>query len=168
MPVSAKKLATFCGVTDTVISPHFRGLYPIDKLDTVESFIDFNKINCLIVYANSHFFALFIDMQHKKANAFIDSMARQPKTYGLELEEFMQYFMTKYASVPFRVQSQSSDICAAYCVYFLHQMADGKPLKEAMKLFLPNQYKQNDAMVLGWMKKNFSRSNVNDLFSDLR
>ena len=143
-------------------------MYPVDKLDTVESFIDFNKNNCLIVYENSHFIALFIDMQDRKANAFIDSTARQPIAYGAELEQFMQYFMPTYASLSFRVQSQSSDVCAAYVVYFLHQLAEGKKLKQAMKLFQANQYKQNDAAVLTWMRKNFPRGSINDLLSDLK
>ena len=90
MPVSAKKLANFCGTVDTVISPYFRGLYPVDKLDIAESFIDFNKINCLIAYDNGHFVALFIDMQDKKKDAFIDSSGRLPVAYGAELEEFVR------------------------------------------------------------------------------
>ena len=167
MPISAKKLSHFCG-SDTVIGSLFRGLYPSDMLDTAADYIDYNKKNCFIIHSNGHFTAIFIDMQNKKLLSFCDSMAKQPKTYGEEVVEFIDYSMSKYSEVPFRLQSYSSDLCGVYVVFMLRKLCEDIPLKQAVKMFEPNQYKTNDKIVLSWMKHNYDASLLNDLLSDLK
>ena len=167
MPIYANKLAQFCA-RDTVISGAFRGVYTSDMLDSAADFIDYNKKNCIIVHSNDHFVCLFVDMENGMLNAFGDSMAKQPKTYGGQVVDFIDYFIPKHSELPFRVQSYASDLCAVYTVFMLRKLCENIPLKQAVKIFQPDHYKTNDKLVLSWIKANYPPSIVNDLLSDLK
>ena len=48
----------------------------------------------------------------------------------------------------FRIQAYDSVICGYFCIGFINFMFNGKTLTEFTNLFLPNDFKKNDDIIL--------------------
>ena len=54
----------------------------------------------------------------------------------------------------FRIQAYDSIMCKYFCIGFIHFMFKGKTLSEFTNLFLPNNFKKNDDMILKYFMNN--------------
>lgn len=84
-----------------------------------------------------HWVAYFV--QSPDHIEFFDSFAFLPITYGFALHS------NKHNSL--QIQSDKSDFCGHFCLYFLYHRALGKPLDFLIRDFSPYNLGQNDQMV---------------------
>ena len=54
----------------------------------------------------------------------------------------------------FRIQANDSVMCGYFCIGFIDFMLKGKTLTEYTNLFLPNNFKRNDDIILNYFIKN--------------
>ena len=54
----------------------------------------------------------------------------------------------------FRIQAYDSVICGYFCIGFINFMFNGKTLTEFTNLFLPNDFKKNDDIILSYIMDN--------------
>ena len=55
----------------------------------------------------------------------------------------------------FRIHSYDSIMCGYFCIDFIDFMFKGKSLTDFANLFLPNNFKTNDDIVLNYFMTNF-------------
>ena len=53
----------------------------------------------------------------------------------------------------FRIQTYDSVMCRYFCIEFIDFMFKGRTLTEYTNLFSPNDFKQNDNIILSYFKK---------------
>ena len=54
----------------------------------------------------------------------------------------------------FRIQAYNSTMCVYFCIRFINFMLTGKTLTEYANLFLPNNFKENDDIILNYFMSN--------------
>ena len=54
----------------------------------------------------------------------------------------------------FRIQAYDSIMCGYFCIGFIDFMLAGKSLTEFTNLFLPNNFKKNDDIILNYFTNN--------------
>ena len=54
----------------------------------------------------------------------------------------------------FRIQAYDSIMCGYFCIGFIHFMFKEETLTEYTNLFLPNNFKKNDDIVLNYLMSN--------------
>ena len=163
MSISAKFVSDFCGTVDSVISPYFRGVYSINVLDDIEPNLDLNSKNCIVIHSEHHFVGIYFETQENRS-AFIDSVKNTADSYTQDLQAFVDYYAPHYNTVPFRVQGSSSNYCAAYVIYYFHQLCDNMSISEASVLFSAGKFRENDREVISWFKQHFSKTSITGLF----
>lgn len=95
-------------------------------------------------HGGEHWFALFINDNGGKE--FFDSCGKHPSYYDL--------IVGNRNHVTFRLQSKKSDLCWAYCLFYICNRMYGMCLKNIVSKFTRN-VSQNDRMV-----KHFIRNNM--------
>lgn len=70
---------------------------------------------------------------------FFDSFAMPPIAYGFELHSHKHNLL--------QIQSNTSDFCGHFCIYYLFHRALGKPLEFLIRDFSPVNLRQNDLKV---------------------
>ena len=163
MLVSAKTVSAFCGTVDSVVSPYFRGVYSINVLDDIEPYLDLNNKNCIIIHVDNHYVGVYLET-HENRSAFIDSVRNTADSYSEDLQAFIDYYAPHYDTLPFRVQGSKSNFCAAYIIYFFHQLCGEKSLNESSDLFVAGKFRDNDRELVSWFRQHFTRSDIQDLF----
>lgn len=164
---SGKTLSDFLSSVDPVTKQYYRGTFTLDQLDNgeLDDLVDMNTKNIFVLNKNQHYFGIFAS-NYNSRSAFIDSVRVYPAGYNdEELDGFLQTFCTDdYDTLPFRVQSPHSDLCAAYTVYFFHQLCNQLTLEAACKPFRPSLYNQNDKLLMEWYADTFSATAASALF----
>lgn len=90
-----------------------------------------------------HWCAIFLD--EKGNGEFFDSLGMQPNHYSY----FFSHFLRKHCSgnITFnskRIQSDFSNICGFYCLFFLHQRLHHIRMPEILKIFSTSYLSVND------------------------
>lgn len=127
----------------------YYGIFPIDRLPIVNKFP-----TCLIINNQSsyqegeHWIAIYFD-KHKNAS-FFDSFAKSPSYYGLK--SYLKKFSNNVQINKKRIQSNFSNYCGLYCVFFLIYKLKGRSMFYFQNLFKNNPNK-NDKMFNKWINR---------------
>ena len=110
--------------------------------------------NIIIIHVNQHYIGLYIS-PYNDGSVFVDSINNAIKSYSKLLDEFVLFYSPRIRSLPFRVQSQQSELCAAYVLYFMHNLADNKKLQQTCDVFKSGDYRANDVKLRSWFRAKF-------------
>lgn len=147
---------------DRIVQNSFRGCFAINAVPTLEDKLDLNKPNVVIMNSLDshgkgrlgHWFLIFIDMESDHS-AYADPLNKPAAAYSEDLKTFLDLNIPERDEIPFRVQGGASDLCGYYVIYFAHALCSGRTLRQACKIFKPNRYSENDAVVMKWFKKTY-------------
>lgn len=78
---------------------------------------------------------------------FFDSFGHSIEYYGFS---DIAAPCVKYSTV--QLQQNSSDFCGAYCVMYSAYKLEGRTLREFIANFQPHQLRENDSVVINWLK----------------
>lgn len=135
---------------DRKASMHFKGVFPADKLPSVES------ETALVVNTDTHneegthWLAMYV--KDAKTLEFFDSFGLSPSTY----EPFISRFASNFPIIKWngeRFQSLTSNVCGQYCTYFLLKRCNGFSMDCILNNF--HYYKKNDFRLYYFFKKRY-------------
>ena len=71
-----------------------------------------------------------------------------------EIKKFISYnsFIKKIITNIFRIQAYDSIMCGYFCIKFIDLMLAGKTLTDYANIFLPNDLKRNDDIIMSFFK----------------
>ena len=126
--------------------PRFNGVYSRDNLPKLE---DETYVTNLNDYTDigSHWVALYLQ---NNGVTYFDSFGVEhiPK----EIKTFVGN--TNIETNIFRIQASDSIMCGYFCIGFIDFMFAGKTLTEFIILFSPNNFKENDDIILKYFMAN--------------
>ena len=162
--IRGDQLAHICSNLDPEIKPYFRGVYALNELLTdALSMIDLNKENYFVFNTDtkdkpgSHWVGAVIDINKK--SVFIDSYGKSPNYYDME-EFFDQACDGDFISIDKQLQSNFTNVCGLYVIYFLHFIAKGTSLTEILKTIPKMSKVLVDRYMLEWFVKNYGKTIV--------
>ena len=129
----------------------FYGVFPIDKLPSIESYP-----SCLIMNNQSskqkgeHWLSIYFN-KHGHCE-FFDSFGKSPAFYGVL--QYLKKYSTRIVYNRSMIQSNVSEYCGLYCVFFLIFKIKGHSMKFYKNLFKKNPI-SNDLMFSKWIDKYF-------------
>ena len=96
----------------------------------------------------THWVACYV---HNNNVPYFDSFSVEhiPK----EIKAFIDCSLSIAANI-FRIQAYDSIMCGYFCIDFIDFMLAGKTLTEFTNLFLPNNFKKNDDIILNYFMSN--------------
>ena len=126
--------------------PRFNGVYSRDNLPKIK---DGAYIINLDEYSDigTHWVALYVQNNDV---IYFDS-------FGVEHipKEIKTFISNKNIKTNiFRIQAYDSIMCGYFCIGFIDFMLAGKSLTEFTNLFLPNNFKKNDDIILNYFTNN--------------
>ena len=92
--------------------------------------------------SGKHWTFMFFD----EYSEFFDSLGKRPETYNDTFENMLIVHRPKYLYTCKRLQSNDSNVCGMYCIYFTYQKCLGKSFDEIIRSFT-NNCKDNDLKV---------------------
>ena len=94
----------------------------------------------------THWCAIFLD---GKGNIeFFDSYGHGPDHYGFFISQFVKQNCMKGLIVNRkRLQSDFSNVCGMYCLFYLYQRLQGVPMRDIFKAFSPVDFSWNDMFI---------------------
>ena len=127
--------------------PRFNGVYSRDNLPKIK---DGAYVINLDEYSDigTHWVALYV---HNNDVTYFDSFSVEniPK----EVKAFIDRSLSITTNI-FRIQAYDSIMCGYFCIGFIDFMLSGKTLTEFTYLFSPNNYKENDNIILNYFISN--------------
>ena len=127
--------------------PRFNGVFSIDNLPKIK---DGAYVKNLDEYSDigTHWVALYVQNNNV---TYFDSFGVEhiPK----EIITFIDRSLSITTNI-FRIQAYDSIICGYFCIGFIDFMLSGKTLTEFTYLFSPNNYKENDNIILNYFISN--------------
>lgn len=129
----------------------FYGVYAKDKLPLID------KVPAGLIMNNQssdkegeHWLAIYFD---KRGNCeFFDSFGKSPRFYGIH--KYLKSYSHKVIFNRKTIQSNFSEYCGFYCIFFLIFKFKGRSMKYFQKLFKKNP-NDNDKMFSKWIDKFF-------------
>ena len=114
----------------------FCGVFPSDKLpQTIDTY------PCRLV----------ANMASRQNAEWFDSYGKPPEFYGLAFTEFLNKHCDQWEFNDRKLQSDWSDVCGHYCIFYLSHRARGQSMKKIVQLF-GNNTVLNDSKVLWFVK----------------
>ena len=164
------QLIDLCSRIDTDIKKYFRGVFSLDTVPDSISMIDPNKPNFLIFNTEpstkpgAHWVGAFIDLQSDIV--FIDSYDQSPHYYDLE-DFFLEATGGDYITIGKKLQSDFTNVCAIYVLFFGHYLSKGYDLKKIIDLIPDHTNVLKDRHMVEWFNKNYGKSiKLNNPFID--
>lgn len=147
------------GTIDTVSSNYWRGLYSIDNLYLVESVLDLNSNNLVLINKSDQYYIVFFSTQNPNINTYVDTLAQKPQQVSTELKNFIDFYAVDHTELklPVRTKNQSS---ALFAIYFAHNLCAGKNLEEISKNFSHINLRENYSLVKDWFERKFKRQST--------
>lgn len=145
-----------------LISPsdsRFLGVFPRDLLPDRSKIISFPS--CLVFNADdsnapgSHWLALYYP--NSSSTEFFDSYALPPSLYNIPSSALTP--ISKLEQNQNQIQSENSNVCGQYCIYYLSYRALGFPLPLITSNFSCCAFEFNDNLVATYVHS-FSRSPI--------
>ena len=139
---------------DPKTSKMFCGVFPSDKLPQT-----IDKYPCGLV-ANTdpstrpgaHWVSIL--MTSRQNGEWFDSYGKPPEFYGPAFTEFLNKHCDQWELNDRKLQSDWSDVCGHYCIFYLSHRARGQSMKKIVQLF-GNDTVLNDSKVLWFVKTHF-------------
>lgn len=135
---------------NTITAPFFRGVFASDTIP------DLAERSAIVVNLDessepgSHWVAFY--KENNKRVEFFDSYGNSPEFYGDRFDNFISQFSeVNWNSTSF--QSPTSNVCGAYCIYFLFKRCQGHSLYSIISYL--NMCKTNDFRMYQFVKKTF-------------
>ena len=132
----------------------FCGVFPSDKLPQT-----IDKYTCGLV-ANTdpstrpgaHWISIL--MTSGQNAEWFDSYRKLPEFYGPAFTEFLNKHCDQWELNGRKLQSDWSDVCGHYCIFYLSHKARGQSMKKIVQLF-GNDTVLNESKVLWFVKNHF-------------
>ena len=153
---------------DPITNRKFCGVLPSDKLPKA-----IDKKPCGFI-ANTdpsrepgpHWEAFYFPSE--KEGEFFDSYGQPPEHYGNSFGDFLNNHSYEWKFNSRKLQSNWSDVCGQYCIYYLSHRARGHSMNKIVQLF-SNDTMLNDVKVSRFVKNHFriafSKPNVSSIQS---
>lgn len=84
---------------------------------------------------------------------FFDSLGRKPYDYHPYFERFLLSYDKSYMQNVKRLQNYESTLCGAYCIFYAVHRCKGYSMRAIVHKFESNTLKQNDALIVEFMKR---------------
>ncbi|GFY22116.1 uncharacterized protein TNCV_3297601 [Trichonephila clavipes] len=134
---------------DPVTAPFFRGVYASDTIPILK------KKSTIVVNLDassqprSHWLAFY---HENNCIEFFDSYGYPLEYYGEGFRDFVPKFSTvSWNCIPF--QSPTSNVCGAYCIYFIFKRSQGNSMYSITNTLLHCQ--KNDFRIFQFVKKRY-------------
>ena len=125
-------------------------MYGVFSRDNLTKIKDGTYVINLDEYSDigTHWVALYI---HNNEVTYFDSFGveHNPK----EIKGFIDRSLSITTNI-FRIQAYDSIMCGYFCIFFVDFMIAGKTLTEYTNLFSPNNFKENDDIILNYFMSN--------------
>ena len=139
---------------DPVTNKKFCGVFPNDKLPQT-----IDKYPCGFV-ANTdpstkpgiHWVSIYLSSPRK--GSWFDSYGKPAEFYGGAFTDFLEKQCDEWDVNDRKLQSDWSDVCGQYCIFFLSHRARGYSMSKILQLFDDNTM-LNDAKVSHFVKTHF-------------
>ena len=139
---------------DPITSKKFCGVFPSDKLPRT-----IDKYPCGFV-ANTdpssepglHWISIYISAERK--GSFFDSYGKPAEFYGTAFVDILNSQCDEWDFNTRKLQSDWSDVCGQYCVFYLSHRARGYSMNKIVQLFNGNTM-LNDAKVSHFVNTHF-------------
>lgn len=140
---------------DHVTRPIFMGVFASDSLPEKIDHFPFLLIanSDPSTDSGSHWLAFYISSQEE--GEFFDSYGNQPSFYSHNFTKFMERHSREIIFNSKHIQSNRSDVCGQYCLFFLIHRARATPMENIIRLFSPDK-DWNDLMVDDFISKHFA------------
>ena len=93
----------------------------------------------------THWCAIFI--RDDKYGEFFDSYGKGPGYYNSYFSIFLRENTTSFAFNEKRIQSNQSNVCGLYCLFYLHQRFKGLSLIKVNQMFSATNFELNDSFI---------------------
>lgn len=140
---------------DPILRDGVLGVYPADRLPAS---VPSGLCGLIVNTDNSsqpgtHWLALF--MHNKTAECF-DSYGQRPGSYNPLLTQWIERHASSVRVNRQRLQSDFSDVCGLYCVYFLRQRLLGRTMDQIVNSFRGSDTEANDRYMMDIMSRVYS------------
>ena len=139
---------------DAKTSKKFCGVFPSDKLPQT-----IDKYPCGLVAntdpstkSGKHWVSIYLSSPRK--GSWFDSYGKSPESYGAAFTGFLEKHYDDWDFNNRKLQSDCSDVCGQYCIFFLSHKARGYSMNKIVQLF-GNDTVLNDSKVLWFVKTHF-------------
>lgn len=161
MFTSAHDLSKILGDLDSVCNKFFRGIFPIDRVNSIETLLDLNDYNLIVINTDKygghgkHWCLIYFSTQG--SSAWVDPFAKQPQHYDHDLGEFLDFYAANRFSLSRAIQSPNSTACGLFIIYFAHKLCQGQTLQQIEGNFTSN-FQNNVEIVIAWFRSTYKFS----------
>ncbi|KAF8791612.1 hypothetical protein HNY73_006453 [Argiope bruennichi] len=134
---------------DPYTSPFFRGVFASDTIPILK------EKSAIVVNTDtssepgSHWLAFYLESDNLE---FFDSYGNPPEFYGRLFHDFVSHYSSVFwNSTP--MQSFMSNVCGAYCIYFILKRCQGKSLYSIVSNL--SECQKNDFRIYQFGKKRY-------------
>jgi hypothetical protein len=138
-----------CMKQDHRVAPYFVGVYPRNKLPSLEKFpsalianTDVNK------GPGEHWVAMYFPTDGQPM--YFDSYGLPPQK-----QEFSKYMGSQYDHNNMQLQSPFSSTCGQYAIFFVAMACRGCTMKQIQDLFDKKNLEDNDVLVTDFVNRNY-------------
>ena len=139
---------------DPKTSKKFCGVFPSDKLpQTIDNYpCGFVANTDPRTKPGLHWVSVYLSSPGK--GSWFDSYGKRPEFYGTTFTDFLEKHCDEWDVNDRKLQSDWSDVCGQYCIFFLSHRARGYSMKKIVQLFGKDTV-LNDSKVLWFVKTHF-------------
>ena len=139
---------------DPKTSKKFCGVFPSDKLpQTIDKYLcGFVANTNPSTKPGKHWFSIHLSSPRK--GSWFDSDGKQAEFYGAAFTNFLEKHPDVWDVNERKLQSDWSDVCSRYCIFFLSHRARRYSMNKIVQLF-GNDTVLNDSKVLWFVKTHF-------------
>ena len=134
---------------DPITNKKFCGVFPSDKLPQT-----IDKYPCGFVANTDPSTKPGIHWVPPRKGSWFDSYGKPAEFYGAAFTDFLEKQCDEWDFNDRKLQSDWSDICGQYCIFFLSHRARGYSMNKILQLFVDNTM-LNDAKVSHFVKTHF-------------
>ena len=139
---------------DPITNKKFCGVFPSDKLpQTIDKYpCGFVANTDPSTKPGTHWISIYLSSPRK--GSWFDSYGKPAEFYGGAFTDFLEKQCDEWDVNDRKLQSDWSDVCGQYCIFFLSHRARGYSMNKIVQLFGENTM-LNDAKVSHFVKTHF-------------
>ena len=92
---------------------------------------------------------------------FFDSYAQKPDVYNAYFDEWLKKHVLSVKRNQTRIQSNYSNVCGLYCLFYLRQRLNGHSMEDIVKVFSDVNVNANDQFIYDYMTMQYANCTRN-------
>ena len=144
-----------CIDCDPLLRRHILGVYAADKLPNIFPFYPCGFIANTDEHKSPgrHWIAFYLPKQGR-VECF-DSYGQSPELYNSWISSWLQKHFTYVIWNTSPIQSDFSNVCGLYSLYFLRERLIGQTLRDVVETFHPTNLRHNDIFIFNLFQRLF-------------